>query len=332
MRAPLGHAAGAVDWERARAVSYDAAGALGAESVPLVAASGRVTAQPITAEQDIPHYASSAMDGWAIAGEPPWELDARTGTMVPRTARPIVTGGLIPERADAVLRSEYGRLVGGVLELEHGRHAPSRGTDIRPAGEEARAGDVVIARGTVLNPAHLAVAAACARDLVLVTEQPRVQLLLSGDEIDDAGVPVPGRVRDSFGPALPALLGQVGGRIVASARIPDRLDVTIGALQEQTDCELIITTGGTGSSSADHLRAALRHLRAEILIPGLTSRPGGPALLARLPDGRLLAGLPGNPLAALLGLLVLAAPGAGRLERWSAVRADGCRRGERHSR
>ena len=308
MSVPLGHPVRAVDWERAREISHVAAGALGAEAVSLAAANGRVTAQPITAAQDIPHYASSAMDGWVVAGAHPWKLAAETGAMLARTARPIVTGGLIPERADAVLRSEHGRLVGELLEPERGHHAPSRGTDIRPAGEEARAGDVVIARGTVLNPAHLAVAAACARDLLIVTEQPRVELLLSGDEVDDAGVPVPGRVRDSFGPALPALLGQLGGRVVASTRLPDRLDVTIRALQERTDCELVITTGGTGSSSSDHLRAALRQLDAEILVPGLASRPGGPALLARLPDGRLLAGLPGNPLAALVGLLVLAAP------------------------
>jgi molybdopterin molybdotransferase len=306
--ARIAHRAAAFEWEQARRTAYHAVRALGLETVGLAAATGRVTAESIIAGHDIPHYASSAMDGWVVSGEPPWELDAETGALPSRGARPVVTGGLIPERAEAVLRSEHGRVLAGLLQLEPGRHAPRPGADIRAAGQEAVAGEVLIEEGTLLNPGHIAVAAACARDTVLVRARPRAELLLTGDEVDAFGVPGPGRVRDSFGPTLPTLVSQLGGIVVASTRVPDRRDATLAALRSRPDGELVITTGGTGSSSSDHLRAALVGLGAQIIVPGIASRPGGPSLLARLPDGRLLVGLPGNPLAAVVGLLVLAAP------------------------
>jgi molybdopterin molybdotransferase len=92
--------------------------------------------------------------------------------------------------------------------------------------------------------------------------------------------------------------------VVGTTRIGDDRASTVAALNDAR-ADLIVTTGGTGDSHADHLRRALRELGAEYLITGLAARPGGPTLLARLPAGALVLGLPGNPLAAFLGLLSL---------------------------
>ena len=297
-------------WARARELAFAAGAALPPVSLPLSAAVGRVLADPVIALCDVPHYASSAMDGWAVRGSGPWGLRTASGASAAELgsneARAIVTGGLVPEAADAVLRSEAGEVVGGELQASI---EPSPGQHIRPAGEEFRRGDVAIAAGVRVNPAHIAVAAACGADDLVVRARGRVSLVLTGDEVVTRGIPAPGTVRDSFGPQLPAFVGMLGGEVVRAARVGDDLEVLAGALSaESTASDVVITTGGTGSSSADHLRAALSRLGASILIGGVEMRPGGPSVPARLDDGRLLIGLPGNPLAAMMGLLTLAEP------------------------
>jgi molybdopterin molybdotransferase len=297
-------------WAQARELAFAAGAASPPVSVPLSAAVARVLADPVVALCDVPHYASSAMDGWAVRGPGPWVLRAASETSAAglgaNDARAIVTGGLIPEAADAVLRSEAGVVVGGELRASI---EPSPGQHIRPAGEEFRKGDVAIEAGVRVNPAHIAVAAACGADELVVRARGRVSLVLTGDEVVTHGIPAPGTVRDSFGPTLPAFVGMLGGEVVREARRGDDLEALAAALSaEPAASDVVITTGGTGSSSADHLRAALSRLGARILVGGVEMRPGGPSLLARLDDGRLLIGLPGNPLAAMMGLLTLAEP------------------------
>ena len=166
-----------------------------------------------------------------------------------------------------------------------------------------------MAATTLLNPAHIALAAGCGHDALGMIRRARVSLLLTGDEVDENGIPAPGRVRDSFGPQLPAVLRMLGAEVVSQRRIPDDFAATVGALRDFPDsAEVIVTTGGTGDSAKDHLRSALDFLGADFLIRRVAMRPGGPTMLARLPDGRLLLGLPGNPLAAMMGLLTLSMP------------------------
>lgn len=289
---------GRLPWAEARARASGAATPLGVETVALDDALGRVLRQPITAAIDIPHYASAAMDGWAVSGPGPWLL--RTGALAAGEAAPIVTGGLLPEGAEAVVRSENARVDGERLVLD----AHDDRDHIRPSGEEARAGEPLVAIGTRLSPAHLALAAAATADRLAVAVRPRAATVFTGDEVVLDGIPAPGRVRDSFGSTIPAILGMLGASPTASARIGDDRDATIAAL-DGADAELIVTTGGTGGSHADHVRRALDDLGADYLVRGLDARPGGPTLLARLPNGRLVLGLAGNPLAAMLGLLSL---------------------------
>lgn len=265
----------------------------------LGAALGRVLRRDLTAGIDIPHYASAAMDGWAVAGSAPWQL-VDVGALRPGEARPIVTGGLLPSGADAVIRSEYAHVDGHRVVLDR---SDTR-DHIRPPAEEARAGEVLVAVGTRLSPAHLALAAAATVDRLEVAVRPSVTTVFTGDEVVLSGVPEPGKVRDSFGATIPPILEMLGAAPTHSLRIGDDRDATVAALRD-AGTDLVVTTGGTGGSHADHVRRALDDLGAEYLVPGLASRPGGPTLLARIPDGPLVLGLAGNPLAAMLGLLSL---------------------------
>ena len=290
---------GRLPWAEARRRAAGAADPLGTEELGLDDALGRILRREVVAAVDIPHYASAAMDGWAVAGAAPWTLQA-TGTLTPGQATPIVTGGLLPPGADAVVRSENAHVDAGRLVLD----APDRRDHIRPPAEEARAGEPLVAVGTRLTPAHLALAAAATLDSLEVGLRPRVTTVFTGDEVVLSGIPAAGRVRDSFGPTVPAILGMFGAAVAGRVRIGDDLTATIDAI-DGSAADLVVTTGGTGGSRADHVRRALDDLGADYLVPGLDARPGGPTLLARLPDGRLVLGLAGNPLAAMLGLLSL---------------------------
>jgi molybdopterin molybdotransferase len=295
-------------WHAARKIAARAASALGPEPVSLDQAIGRILASDLLALTDVPHYASAAMDGWAVSGTGPWRL-VDEPTLSRGLATIVVTGGLIPAGTDGVLRSESGSARAGLLESVSSTGEPHPGQHMREAGQEARSGDLVVRAGTLLNPAHIALAAGCGHDTLGVISRPRVRLLLTGDEVDETGIPAPGRVRDSFGPQLPSVLRLLGADVVSPRRIHDDFAATVEALLASPgSAEVIVTTGGTGDSAADHLRTALESLGAEFLINRVAMRPGGPTMLARLPDGGLLLGLPGNPLAAMMALLTIAAP------------------------
>lgn len=332
-------------WSSARRLAHEAGAARRAElaasltsavdDLPLAAALGRVLAAPLVSPIAIPHYASSAMDGWAVSGPGPWTLldaaDAersRSEGLSDGEAVEVLTGGSIPARTSAVLRSESGVVdrTGDRSRLDVAAHTPDdevrAGRHIREAGTEAPAGTALLDAGTMLGPVHLAVAAGAGFDRVPTERRPRVRLVFTGDEVVESGVPWPGFVRDSFGPSLPGVIAALGGEVVQRTRVGDDADATARALRtvavvvpDPTDpgdsadpSDLIVTTGGTGASRADHVRAHLRSVGAEFLVDGVDARPGGPAILARLADGRLVVCLPGNPLAALLSVLTLVHP------------------------
>jgi molybdopterin molybdotransferase len=302
----------APSWADARTAAHSAAEAAagpGSESVALDAAFGRVLVDGVRAVTAMPAFTSSAMDGWAVSGTGPW---LRTGTVLagarsPRALSPgeavvIATGAEVPAGTTAVLRSEDGVEADGRV---HGRVAD--GADLRPAGEEAAAGDLLVPAGTVLRAAHLGLAAAAGHERLLVARAPRAAVLVLGDELLAAGPARDGRVRDALGPQLPAWIGALGAVHVRTSRVVDdaaQLERSLAG----AEAEVVITTGGTAAGPVDHLHRCLAALGARLVVDSVAVRPGHPMLLAELPDGRFVVGLPGNPLAAVVGLLTLAAP------------------------
>ena len=307
-------------WAEARQLAYDCAAPVGPERVPLAEANGRTLAADVLALQELPHYASSAMDGWTVSGDGPWALTAPGQPLRSGEASPVVTGGVIPPGAHAVLRAESGRLATGaagqaMLLMGDGAAPgePRPGQHIRKSGEEAAAGEVLIPAGTALNPAHIALAAVAGHDQLAVRGKPLVKLLVTGSEVVAERIPGPGQVRDAFGPQLSAVVGMLGGAPGPLVRIGDSYEEWLTAMGVAEAPmgqwpDVVITTGGTGRSGADHFRNAVAALGGRLLIDGIAMRPGHPVALGKLPNGRFIVGLPGNPLAALMALFTVGGP------------------------
>ncbi|MEV7125053.1 molybdopterin molybdotransferase MoeA [Streptomyces sp. NPDC093260] len=282
-------------------------------SLPLEAALGLVLAEPLAALTDLPSFDASAMDGWAVSGPGPWDVrdegalagHARPEPLTDGEAVRIATGARIPQDTTAVLRSEHGRIDA------QGRLHPTRevghGQDIRPRGQECRGGDQLLPVGTLVTPAVLGLAAAAGYDTLTTVPRPRVDVLVLGDELLTEGLPQDGRIRDALGPMLPPWLRALGADVTTVRRIGDDANALHRAVV-RSEADLIVTTGGTASGPVDHVQPVLRRMGAELLVEGVKVRPGHPMLLARLRPDQHLVGLPGNPLAAVSGLLTLAEP------------------------
>lgn len=370
--------AGALPWESARRVAASAAGPLSPVDLPLHLAYGCRLAAPLHALVPVPGTDVAAMDGYAVAGDPPWRVAGLVlaggapfgAALAPGTAVEIATGAPVPEGAEAVLPYELAVRTGvppggpgggpppsgggmpgrsvppGRFAPPLGRFAPPGGSPgappggppggrsrqaeepiggwvsaapgavepgrhIRRRGEDCPLGTVVLTAGSAVTPAVLGLAAGLGHDVLRVRPRPLVSVLVTGDEVVTSGLPAPGRVRDAIGPMLPGLVEWAGGLAEAPRWLPDGARALATALAGAPDGppgQVIVVCGASSKGPADHLRAVLAGLGAEILVDGVAVRPGHPQLLARLPDGRLVAGLPGNPYAALVAALTLLAP------------------------
>ncbi|GHF26174.1 molybdopterin molybdotransferase MoeA [Streptomyces morookaense] len=308
-------------WQAARRTAALATAPLQPCPRPLGDALGHTLAAPLTALTDLPSFDTSAMDGWAVAGPGPWRLPAdgdgilagHAGTDVLRDghAVPIATGARVPAGATAVLRSEYG-IVRDAGELLHATRHITQGADIRPRGQECRTGDALVPAGTLVGPAVLGLAAATGYDELTVAPRPRVEVLVLGDELLREGLPDEGRIRDALGPMLGPWLRALGAEVTATRFLGDDAAALRAALNA-SDADLVLTTGGTAAGPVDHVHPTLCELGAEWLVDGVAVRPGHPMLLARYGPGKHVVGLPGNPLAAVAGLLTLAEPLLGTL-------------------
>lgn len=303
------------DWLRARDRARELARPLATELVAVSEIDRRVLAFDCHAECDLPGFATSAMDGWAVSGPGPWRVtgDVPAGEPLSRAigageAVRIATGAVIPDGADAVLRWEGATRVASLLsgEVEPGR-------DMRSAGEECARGDLIATASTLASPALAGLLAAAGHDEVTVRKRPRVCVLLLGDELLTSGIPEGGRVRDSLGPQIPGWIARAGAQVVLQEHVADSLAMTEAAIARHADsCDLIITTGGTAAGPRDHLHAALAAVGATVHIDRVRVKPGHPMLLAELPisAGRAvpIVGLPGNPHSAVVGLVTLVIP------------------------
>ncbi|MGW2668686.1 molybdopterin molybdotransferase MoeA [Streptomyces sp. NPDC001272] len=317
-----GHRATA--WQRARETAALAGTTVRARShqVALADALGEVLTTSLDALGDLPSFDTSAMDGWAVAGPGPWVIrpgdgilagstgEAPTAPLADGEAVRIATGARIPADTTAVIRSEHARESGSRL---HATRPVSTGQDIRPRGQECRSGDPLLPAGSLVTPAVLGLAAAAGYDELVTRPRPRVEILVLGDELLTSGRPHDGLIRDALSPMLGPWLTRIGAEVLSTRRLGDDPAGAEALFQAVTGstADLVVTTGGTASGPVDHVRPVLERAGAELLVDGVAVRPGHPMLLARLGDrvdGRHLVGLPGNPLAAVSGLLTLAEP------------------------
>lgn len=290
------------------------------EGVALDGAVGRVLAEDVRAEVDVPGFDRAAMDGYAVRGEdtfgasdydPVWlELvglslpgapaDARVGAG--RAVR-IMTGAPVPAGADAVVKAEVCREEGGRVAVAEA--VPPR-RNVGAAGEDIRAGDLVLHRGRRLRPQDAGLLASIGRGEVACIRRPRVRLVITGDELLPAGSrPSATRIVDSNSVVLRALVARDGGESLPFAILPDRPERILEALRDP-GADVVLVSGGSSVGQEDHApRLLAEHGRLDF--HGVSMRPSSPAGVGRL-DGRLVFLLPGNPVSCLCAYEFFAGP------------------------
>ena len=294
---------------------------LAAEPVPTEDALGRVLAEDVVSDLELPPFASSAMDGFAVVAGPaaeltiagesqaglPFEGELRRGQAVR-----ISTGAVIPPGADAVIPIERVSQPADAGELRI--HVPQSrpGQHVRPAGDDVRRGDVVSRAGTELGPAELGMLAALGRTTANCARRPRVAVVTTGDELVRPGRPLgPGQIHDSNEAALRALADHAGAARGGYEWIADLPEATASALERIADPErgedVICIAGGVSVGPHDHVKQALIGIGFEELLWGVRLKPGKPFWFGVRGD-QYAFGLPGNPVSAMVTFTLFVRP------------------------
>ena len=293
------------------------------EKVPILESLGRVLAEDVHADMDIPPLANSAMDGYAVlaadtAGASPdgprrlrivHNLAAGYTTDVevrPGTAIRIMTGAPIPPGADAVVRFEDTEREGDWVNIL--KEVPV-GKNVRPAGEDVRKGQLVLARGTVVRPQEVGMLAALGRREVLVIRRPRVAILATGDELVDIDqVPPPGKIRNANSYSNAAQVLRYGGVPVLLGIARDDVGELTAKVKEglERGVDLFLTSGGVSVGDFDVVKKVLA-TEGEISFWRVRMKPGKPLAFGRI-GGVPLLGLPGNPVSAMVSFELFARP------------------------
>ena len=301
---------------------------LAAEPVAIDAAVGRVTAQDVRAAGDVPPFPCSAMDGYAVlAGAAGRRLtvvsESRAGAPSQRRladdeAIRVSTGAAIPAGATAVIRQEEVRSDGDVIETET---AAAEADHIRAAGEDMRAGTIVVAAGTTLGPIEVGAVVAAGAGEVIAARRPRVTVLCTGDELRAPGEPLgPGEIHNSNAPMLTGLATRAGARTAPEQRLADDRAATEAAIgRALADSDVVILSGGVSVGPHDHVKPALAALGVDEVFWGVTLQPGKPTWFGARGD-TLVFGLPGNPVSAVVTFSLFAAPALAALQNAPAPR------------
>jgi molybdopterin molybdotransferase len=292
----------------------DAVRVVAAEDVTLAEALGRVLAEDVQSPIDVPPFDSSAMDGYAVIAGPEADLEivgeSRAGRpaaerVEPGTAIRISTGAAVPAGATAVVPVEATTADDGRVRVRASRE----GDNVRRAGEDVKAGRLVLSAGTPLGPAELGVAASVGRGSLRCSHRPRVAILVTGDELTEPGRPLgPGGIYSSNGSALAAQVERAGGRVVRRQTVPDQAAATREALAGVLDsADVVIVSGGVSVGPHDHVKPALAELGVRERFWGVRLRPGKPTWFGTRGDA-LVFGLPGNPVSAMVGFHLFVRP------------------------
>jgi len=290
---------------------------LEAERVPLREALGRVLAEDVSSPIDHPPWDNSSMDGYAVRAsdvafasesEPVtlWVLETvRAGqrpsqAVAPRTAIRVMTGAPVPEGADTVVRVED--TDGGEQRVAI-RDARDAGRNVRPRGEDLRAGTVALGRGTVIGAAQLGVLASVGCAMVPVHRRPRVAVLASGDEVVDLdqfdAVLRGDRIVSSNSYTIAAAVLAAGADVVDLGIVGDDPAAYEARIAGARGCDLLVTSGGVSVGAFDFTKDVLRSLGADLHLWRVRMRPGAPLGFGTL-DRMPWLGLPGNPVSAMV--------------------------------
>lgn len=329
------------DWlsfEDALRAVLERARPLGAETVPLAEAGGRALAEAIASRVDHPPWDNSAMDGFAVrapdvegarperpvtlpvAGEihagDPADVPLEAGTAVR-----VATGAPVPEGTTGVIRVEH--TDGGADGRVEVRRDDDAHGNVRERGEDVRRGDPLLAPGREVDPAAAGLLAMSGVEEVPVGRRPRVGVLATGEELAGPGereAALEGRrLFDSNSPALAALVRDAGGLALRLGAAKDEPAAVRAALERADDCDLLVTTGGVSVGERDPVKAALASMGAERVFWRIRIRPGSPVVLAVLPGGRPVLGLPGNPVSAVVTGELLLRPAVRRMAGHASV-------------
>lgn len=289
--------------------------------ISLVRAAGFYLAQDVRSDRDQPPTDRAAMDGYAVVAadlaKGPVQLtcigEAAAGRLAAMRVRPgvcvaILTGSSVPPGADAVVPVEHTRLHGRQVDF---LSPATRGDNIRQRGEEAKLGQLLLARGTFLGPMEIGVCASAGLARPLVYPQPAVAIVCTGSEVRAAGRRVrPHQLRDSNGPALAAALEQMGLKIAFRAIVPDEPAAILANLQRAMKAApVVLATGGISVGAYDFVSGAIKAAGGKVRFHGVSMKPGQPQLYATASAGRHIFGLPGNPVSAMTGFFELVVPG-----------------------
>jgi len=301
-------------WDDAFGIASKSFSILESEKMALSDANTRTLARDLNALCDLPAFATSSMDGWAVAASGPWKVIGEVATgktsnqlLGASECMKISTGGVIPAGTTAVIPWENATEQSGYIS-----GSVEEGANIRPAGAECKKDELLFKQGTLLAPPMLGLLAATGHDFLEVTRRPRIAIFFLGDELLHTGVPTDGSIRDALGPQIPAVLQSFGADVVSATFVkddPDTLNKEIKSALETAD--IIITTGGTADGPKDYVKAAISHINGELVIDCVKVRPGYHTIVAQVnSDARKIAflALPGNPQSALAGLFSFGLP------------------------
>jgi molybdopterin molybdotransferase len=301
--------------EEAQRLIIERARPLPAETVGLEQAAGRALAEPARAAVDLPPFASSAMDGFALrAADSPGTLPVvariAAGVPAPRALEPgeamaIATGGVVPDGADAVIPIEY------VVDHDNEVEIPelvAPGANVRPRGGDVRAGDVVVARGTRLDAARLGALAASGIAEVECFARPRAAVVATGTELRPPGEPLgPGEVYEANGLILATQLESAGAEVSRAPAVADDEAAHRAALELGLQADVLVTSGGVSVGPHDLVRRIEAELGVEEVFWRVAVKPGKPVAFG-VRGSTLVFGLPGNPVSSLVAFELFVRP------------------------
>lgn len=295
------------------------------ETVPLAEAVGRTLAAPVLAAHDLPGFDNSSMDGFAVRvadvegadAENPVTLRVVADLPAGSSDDPpfgageavrIMTGAPVPAAADAIVPFEdtAGGLADSLGTVEVRRAPAASGAFIRRRGGDTRAGDVVLSAGERLGPFALAAAAAAGVADLEVHRRPRVAVVSTGSELVAPGVaPGRGQTPDSNSTLLAALVAGADAEVTVISSLRDDADAIHALLEHAADVDVIVFSGGVSAGAYEPVRQALSE---RIAFEKVAMQPGKPQAFGALDDGRLVFGLPGNPVSVAVSFEVFVRP------------------------